>query len=437
MMDESSLDVAAAPDTQVYLDREDDKSSATEGPDSPDISASSSPVPMMLPSSPSSDFPPPRYSVKFTDNVTKDGDAIKYTINVRKLHETGDILTFVREYEDLQFLDHQLNAHNRQAGIIFPSLPIKPATDPAGAESRSKKQLGSNNRSIIGDSSQWGKDCRMLEKYLDMIVSHPILGKDEHLSTFLENSDPPPRPAKLKKGWLSGVKDRWDARNASAKDCDEWFAKERDWATSYSAHIKDASDKFNNVVNARLRLVQQMGHLAGALNITVAGNEGANGVYNKLNTGFSGCIETIKTGVEGEVQATEGTLGGYLELYSRCLEAENAMLLRRTCLMVDWENAAKAVEKARPNREEAAKAACEVAEAEFQACGQVAKGEVKFFHQRRLQELRQSLIYYVEGQIKCSRENYSALSNCLNKIKDFQLPQVKDSMFDPNDNEKE
>ena len=30
---------------------------------------------------------------------------------------------------------------------------------------------------------------------------------------------------------------------------------------------------------------------------------------------------------------------------SRCLEAENAMLLRRTCLMVDWENAAKAVEK--------------------------------------------------------------------------------------------
>ena len=123
-----------------------------------------------------------------------------------------------------------------------------------------------------------------------------------------------------------------------------------------------------------------------------------------------------QTGVEGEVQAAEGTLGGYLELYrsiftrptpqssrpyksiftqptpqqykteevsfhsaaptmrdakidfhsawnhhfnhlhwienwnfplsaSRCLEAENAMLLRRTCLMVDWENASKAVEK--------------------------------------------------------------------------------------------
>jgi len=76
--------------------------------------------------------------------------------------------------------------------------------------------------------------------------------------------------------------------------------------------------------------------------------------------------------------------------------------------MVDWENAAKAVEKARSNREEAAKAACEVAEAEFQACSLVAKGEVKFFHQRRLQELRQSLIFYVEGQIKCSRESQAS-----------------------------
>ena len=121
------------------------------------------------------------------------------------------------------------------------------------------------------------------------------------------------------------------------------------------AHFRDASDKFNNVVNARLRLVQQMGHLAGALNITVAGNEGANGVYNKLNTGFSGCIETAKAGIENEAGSAEATMGSYLDLYTRCLEQENLMLLRRTCLMVEHDNAGKAVEKARPNREEAAK----------------------------------------------------------------------------------
>ena len=104
---------------------------------------------------------------------------IQYTINVRKLDEdSGDnnIITLVREYEDIQFLDHQLVAHNRQAGIIFPSLPAKPASDPAGAESRSKKQLGSSNRSILGDSSQWGRDCKVLEKYhFILILSYVIL----------------------------------------------------------------------------------------------------------------------------------------------------------------------------------------------------------------------------------------------------------------------
>ena len=49
------------------------------------------------------------------------------------------------------------------------------------------------------------------------------------------------------------------------------FAKERDWAVSYGSQIKDASEKFSAVVNARLRLIQQLGHLAGALSITVAG----------------------------------------------------------------------------------------------------------------------------------------------------------------------
>ena len=83
-----------------------------------------------------------------------------------------DIALQVREYEDIQFLDHQLVAHNRQvqscnvvrfpyypddqAGIIFPSLPSKPASDPAGAESRSKKQLGSSNRF---SSSSWSSSA--------------------------------------------------------------------------------------------------------------------------------------------------------------------------------------------------------------------------------------------------------------------------------------
>ena len=36
------------------------------------------------------------------------------------------------------------------------------------------------------------------------------------------------------------------------------------------------------------------------------------------------------------------------------------------------------------------------AEKEFQECTEVAKSEIKAFHQKRLSEFRQSMLYYVE-----------------------------------------
>ena len=104
------------------------------------------------------------------------------------------------------------------------------------------------------------------------------------------------------------------------------------------------------------------------------------GVYNKLNAGFSGCVDTMKAGVEAEAAEAEQSLATCLELWARCADQvsrppvsarslqkyfldtkifvavkESAMLLRRTCLMLDWENSCRLVDKARPNREEAAK----------------------------------------------------------------------------------
>ena len=57
----------------------------------------------------------------------------------------------------------------------------------------------------------------MLEKYLEMVAAHPVLGRSSHLASFLESASPPPRPAKMKKGWMAGVRDKWDSRNATAK----------------------------------------------------------------------------------------------------------------------------------------------------------------------------------------------------------------------------
>ena len=72
------------------------------------------------------------------------------------------------------------------------------------------------------------------------------------------------------------------------------------------------------------------------------------------------------------------------------------MLLRRTCLMLDWEAGVRAVDKARPNREEAAKAVRDEAEKEFITCSEAARTEIKAFHNKRLADFKQALLYYVE-----------------------------------------
>lgn len=410
------------------FEEEETRSSSTEGPDTPDQCSSPSPA-MLHTEAPSV----PLYTVRFTDNVSKSGDRIQFTINVRKLN-TGTISTITREYEDLAFLDHQLITNQTKPGLIFPPLPPPPIVDPSGAESRSRQILGSSNRNILGDSGMWAKNCRELEKYLELVVQHPVLGIDPLLQQFLDNTDPPPRPNKVRKGWLSGVKTKWEARNSSARDRDEWFSKEREWVAAYSANIKDASDKFNEMIASRSRLIQQVGHLAAALNITVAGNEGANGMYNKLNSGFSSSLESIKCGMETEVGNEETSLGNCLELYTRCINAENAMLMRRTSMIVDADAALKAVEKAKPNREQEARDASDECEDALEKCSSVAKQEIKRFHQQRLADFRSSLISYVEGEVQCSRENYADILKSIEKMKSYPVPKISCSNLDPNHN---
>ena len=64
--------------------------------------------------------------------------------------------------------------------------------------------------------------------------------------------------------------------------------------------------------------------------------------------------------------------------------------------MLDWEAGVRAVDKARPNREEAAKAVRDEAEKEFITCSEAARAEIKAFHNKRLADFKQALLYYVE-----------------------------------------
>lgn len=423
-----------------------DRSSSTEGPDSPGQSSSSSPIPLIMPVSPyhsargghascsgggamsEEDYNPvrlPKYALIFTDEVTKDGDVVKYRIRVKILDIHGGTtgaLEIDRQYEDFEYLHHSLTTQCAVDGVIVPPLPPRPTVDPVAAEAKSKRQLGSNNRLMQGDDFR--KDCDALAKYMTIVLAHPHFGNSSLVSDFLEHHNPPIR-SKIKRGLFDGVRQTLEFRKQSAKDVDEGFQKERDWAGQYGAQIRDVNERFQSVMGAQMRLAKQITHLATALTASVGGNEGANAFYNRLNSRFSTCLEQERRGVEATVANEDRTMGAYLGFWNSYLEAENAMLLRRTCLMVERESAARAFARAKPAKLDQLRLAKEEREDEFERCSKTASSEMRRFHQRRLMEMRDTLVQYTEGQIKCARGAYDELSRCVLKLRDFPLPQVQ------------
>ncbi|CAB4067825.1 SNX5_6_32 [Lepeophtheirus salmonis] len=384
----SEFNEKCIPASSITGDSEDNKSSSTEGPDSPDQSSSASPIPpsMMIPSSPlhtSTDFQP-LYSVRFTDHITKNGDIIKYRLNVRRIKDLT-IITIDREYGDFEYLHHALSTTSGNIeGICLPPLPLKPSTDPHSAEARAKKT-----------------------------------STNAFLKEFLENSEPPLR-AKIKKGLFQSVLHNLDYRKCLAgPDLDETFQKERDWLQKYTTNIKKTCETYHQLINCRLRLANQLSNLSHIASVSVGEkrNIGINGDINRLTSKFSVCLIDDSTVIESLIASEDITLGVYLDLYSNYTDSVNDMMMKRTTLMIEYDNASKALTKAKLSKIGAAKVAKDTLENRYSDCSHLAKTELKRFHQRRITEMKEAIVFYAEGQVKAAREASGGLKKAMERLK--------------------
>ncbi|XP_035216496.1 sorting nexin-32-like isoform X2 [Stegodyphus dumicola] len=369
----------------------------------------------------SSPVPPepfePLFSVKFSGTVEKDGDIVKYTI--KSIKKNGDVSYVVqRQYEDFEWLEHCLLTSNPLPGLIIPPLPPKPAITSEMAEAKSKRQLGSDTKTLIGD--QFNKDCLQLEQYLRLLLSHCLFGRDEILEKFLTEKEPPPR-AKVKRGIFSRISESFEGRKSSHRDCEEFFQKERDCISKYSVQIKETNEAFCSVVYSQQRLCNVLGHLATALTLAQCSNENAAKLGNKLCSLFSEALEDARHGLQVLSYNDENTLGAYLDLYTRYIESEKEMLLQRTCLLVEYENANKALDKAKPQKKAAAEEAKFAAEKAFEDCSDVARQEIKKFHRQRVKMFQESLEKFAEAQLRNARDVTAMLAKSLTKIKQFEI----------------
>ncbi|KAL9960448.1 hypothetical protein ACROYT_G033909 [Oculina patagonica] len=356
------------------------------------------------------------WTVKVLD-ASKDGEVVKFTIqtNIGNESEEEKGVIVLRQYEDLEWLYHCLIAHNNVDGVVIPPLPPKPVTTVSAAEAKSKKQLGKEAKNMVAD--EFSRDCRNMEKFLQLVVAHPAFSKDEELQKFLKEENPPVR-TKVKKGMMESLSRAvGDFRHHNHKDLDEEFQKKRDFVEQYTPLTKETYLNFTKMVHSQQRAALAVNDFSSTLMTAATNDDNSTKALKGNFVTFSSALNGVKESLDVMSTNDDNTLGFTLELYSRYMEAAKEMLFRRTCKLVEFENATKALEKAKPKNQEALQKAKEDAEEAYNKISEVAKKEIIRYNEQRVLSLQSSLIQYAESRLKNGRDTYAILAKLLNDFK--------------------
>lgn len=295
----------------------------------------------------SSPEPPAAREAKFVveqlEKVLKEGELPKYTIVSIKTLD-GHKYRVHRTFHDFQFLAQQL-FHSGQclAGYIIPPFPAETPQNPDPLVEANTRQLPGYGK-FVSDEFQ-------LYHWLRLVLAHPVFGHSGLIEPFLcEKSLPPPGKIKKHMGIIKSIQETIDSRKYAHKDCDSFFQNERDWSLKVYDLMQQSTVAFNSTVNARHSLSQVLAHLSAALSLPVGDNRGINKLALKINQAFSKTLDGYREYVEAETINGASTLGATLHLWTRYIEAEHEMLKQRTCLLVDYESANRALDRAKHTR---------------------------------------------------------------------------------------
>lgn len=338
------------------------------------------------------------HNIEVTE-VLKDGDTLTFVIISQKLSGTGEYHVD-RTYEDFEWLQQHLFSQEDVPGIqgvIFPPLPAKAQVN---ASAKVMKQLG-----FLG-LGEWQLYCRALETFLRQTAAHSILSKNKALEIFLTSSDPPGRQRARKNIFNRLSQAVEEMRKEGHKDVDEFFQTERDHTLILTGCTKTAVEKFLDVVLTEQKIAVACGHFSAALHLCMEpGEDPDKQAFSKICVGLSEVFESMKKNITSVAENNMSTLGLGLDLESRYLDAEKEMLFRRTCKLVELENARRNAEKAKPVKKAAMEEVKQAVETEFdQICG-VAKQEITRFRGVRVEVLQQALVQWCEKQLVTAKES--------------------------------
>ncbi|XP_059959466.1 sorting nexin-32 isoform X8 [Mesoplodon densirostris] len=376
--------------------------------------------------------------VEISDAVSE-RDKVKFTVQTKSCvpHFSRPEFSVVRHHEEFIWLHNAYVENAEYAGLILcPSLEQIPPAPPRPdfEASREKLQkLGEGDSSITREEfakmkeeleaeylAIFKKTVAMHEVFLQRLAAHPTLRRDHNFFVFLEYSQDLSVRGKNRKELLGGflrniVKSADEALitgMSGLKEVDDFFEHERTFLLEYHTRIRDACLRADQVMHSHKCVADDYIPISAALS-SLGTQE-----VNQLKTSFLKLAELFERlrKLEGRVASDEDLkLSDMLRYYVRDSQAAKDLLYRRLRALADYENANKALDKARTRNREVRSAerhqqlCCQ----RFERLSDSAKQELVDFRCRRVSSFRKNLTELAELELKHAKASTLLLRNTL------------------------
>ncbi|XP_059959468.1 sorting nexin-32 isoform X9 [Mesoplodon densirostris] len=369
--------------------------------------------------------------VEISDAVSE-RDKVKFTVQTKSCvpHFSRPEFSVVRHHEEFIWLHNAYVENAEYAGLIIPPAPPRPDFE----ASREKLQkLGEGDSSITREEfakmkeeleaeylAIFKKTVAMHEVFLQRLAAHPTLRRDHNFFVFLEYSQDLSVRGKNRKELLGGflrniVKSADEALitgMSGLKEVDDFFEHERTFLLEYHTRIRDACLRADQVMHSHKCVADDYIPISAALS-SLGTQE-----VNQLKTSFLKLAELFERlrKLEGRVASDEDLkLSDMLRYYVRDSQAAKDLLYRRLRALADYENANKALDKARTRNREVRSAerhqqlCCQ----RFERLSDSAKQELVDFRCRRVSSFRKNLTELAELELKHAKASTLLLRNTL------------------------
>uniref|UniRef100_A0A8C9AGP7 Sorting nexin 32 n=1 Tax=Prolemur simus TaxID=1328070 RepID=A0A8C9AGP7_PROSS len=361
--------------------------------------------------------------VEISDAVSE-RDKVKFTVQTKSClpHFAQTEFSVVRQHEEFIWLHDAYVENEEYAGLIIPPAPPRPDFE----ASREKLQkLGEGDSSISREEfakmkqeleaeylAIFKKTVAMHEVFLQRLAAHPTLRRDHNFFVFLEYGQDLSVRGKNRKELLGGflrniVKSADEALitgMSGLKEVDDFFEHERTFLLEYHTRIRDACLRADRVMRSHKCLADDYIPISAALS----------------RLPLTTTLPPSPCKLEGRVASDEDLkLSDMLRYYARDSQAAKDLLYRRLRALADYENANKALDRARTRNREVrpAESHQQLCCQRFERLSDSAKQELMDFKSRRVSSFRKNLIELAELELKHAKASTLLLRNTLVALK--------------------